>query len=350
MKRRLHILLILVIEAVGLSALLPADLYATMYRSRATGTWTANTTWDRSVDGGLNWAAAGAGQFPSSTATDTVFVLAAHTVTMNGNPGNCRTLTVSGTITWTQARTTNVGVGGVGDLTLSGGTVSGSATGRLNVQGAFLVPVSTTSTVQRITLTVTGATTVSGTLQFTTSAAGNKTFVGAITVNSGASWTNTINEAITVRGGISNNGTFTAGTGTHTFNTNSQVISGSSPVSFGGNAAITGAITLTNNSAVSVAGNLTGSVAGSTWLNAANSSLSVTGVLLNKGTLTATESPNTVTYSGAAQTVKATTYSNLVIAGSGAKTTTGVTVTDTLSRQGTATATAAPTYQSNSVV
>ncbi|MGD0340028.1 MAG: hypothetical protein ABSB78_14705 [Bacteroidota bacterium] len=58
-----------------------------------------------------------------------------------------------------------------------------------------------------------------------------------------------------------------------------------------------------------------------------------------------TPSTGTVEYNAAgAQTVHGFTYNNLTLSGSGAKTTTGVTVNGILSMEGTATASAAPTY------
>lgn len=58
----------------------------------------------------------------------------------------------------------------------------------------------------------------------------------------------------------------------------------------------------------------------------------------------------TVVYSGAGQTVNAETYNNLTLAGSGTKTSTGVTVNGVLTMQGTTTASAAPTYGPNAAL
>src|SRR4030095_9089384 len=55
-------------------------------------------------------------------------------------------------------------------------------------------------------------------------------------------------------------------------------------------------------------------------------------------TLDATASPNTVIYNGVAQTIKATSYNNLTLSGSGAKTMTSVaTIVGNLTVSGTAT-------------
>ncbi|MFH0991053.1 MAG: hypothetical protein V1799_13675 [bacterium] len=77
---------------------------------------------------------------------------------------------------------------------------------------------------------------------------------------------------------------------------------------------------VTNNGAIQLT-RLTGGVAGSTWINAAGSSLSVIQDLLTTGTLTTLGVGNTLTYSGnTAQTVKAITYQNIAFSGSGTKT------------------------------
>jgi hypothetical protein len=72
------------------------------------------------------------------------------------------------------------------------------------------------------------------------------------------------------------------------------------------------------------------------------------GGTVSAGPPTLTPNTGTVNYNGAAQTVWATTYNNLVLSGSGAKTTTGVTVNGILTMSGTATASAAPTYGGSS--
>ncbi|MEX0737402.1 MAG: hypothetical protein WD182_08180, partial [Bacteroidota bacterium] len=229
-----------------------------------------------------------------------------------------------GTLNYTATETWTIN----GNLTLAGGTINGSATGIFNVAGNFSVP-SGLDTLGQATITVTGTTDIDGTLEIA-SAVGNKTFAGTVTVNNGATWNNSANSAILFRGGIDNEGTFNAGTGTHTFNTNSQTLSGASPLDFGGIVAITGAVTITNQNTggVTIASNLTGSVGGSTWLNDTNTSLSIGGALLGTGTLTATANGNTVTYNGtASQTINDAIYYNLGISNTAA---TGATVASDL--------------------
>lgn len=194
--------------------------------------------------------------------------------------------------------------------------------------GAVTVNAGGTLNVGGFNFTVNSATAVSGTLAHVTSTAGTKTYIGLVTVNAGGVWNNAINAAVTFRGGITHNGaTFTGGTGTQTFNTNNQAIGGASPVNFGGAVAVAGNIRITNNNTnvVTVAGNLTGSTAGSTWVNGANSTLNYRGAAAPMGTrvFTASAAGNTVNYSGAAQTVRlpsASTYYHLTLSGSNTKT------------------------------
>jgi hypothetical protein len=146
-----------------------------------------------------------------------------------------------------------------------------------------------------------------------TSATGTKTFSGLVTIGAGATWTNTT-EAVTFQGGITNTGTFTAGTGIHTFNTNSQALTGSftipSVTVTGGAVALTNNNSLTVNTALSGTGRIT---------QGAGATLNIGGAsgITN---MTATASGNTVNYTGAAQTVNNVNFENLGLSGSGAKT------------------------------
>ena len=264
--------------------------------------------------GGGSWGTAGTWTSCGGTtpqAADNVTILSGDTVTMNGNSGACTNLTISGVANWGQARTTNVS----GNLTLSGGTLSGSSTGVLNVTGTFTVSASTTNSIQRVTITVTSTTAVDGTLNLETSATGTKTFVGLVTVGSNGTWNNSINEAVTFRGGITNNGTFTAGTGIQTFNTNAQAVSGNSftiP-----NATVT-TITLTNNITASGGFVVSTALSGTGGLTQGTSAVLKLGGTSGITTMTATANPNTVEYNGTGtQTIKAITYHHLTINDSG---------------------------------
>lgn len=216
-------------------------------------------------------------------------------------------LTLSGSGTKTlQTGTTAIN----GNLTLSG-TVSATTVVGLTIGGNLDVGNGTTFTVAGYNITVTGTTSVSGTL-IHSSTTGTKIFIGLVTINSGGVWNNSANEAITFRGGITNNATFTAGTGVQTFDTNSQALNGTFSIP---SVTVTG-VTLTNNGTLTVATALIGT-GGLT--QGTNATLNIGGTSTIT-TLTATANPNTVNYYGAAQTVKATTYHHLTLSGSGTKT------------------------------
>jgi len=180
-----------------------------------------------------------------------------------------------------------------GTFTVQTGTVTIAAAGTLNVGSSGIVNVAGTN------LTVNGMTSISGTID-QTNAGGNAVFVGLVTVNNGGTWLDTAGESVIFRGGITNNGSFTAGAGAYTFNTNNQAIGGSNPVTIP-SATVTG-VTLTNNGTLTVSTALTGT-GGLT--NSAARTLNIGGTSTIT-TLTATAASNTVNYYGVAQAAKAT--------------------------------------------
>ena len=271
------------------------------------------------------------GTFTAGTGTVNFNAAGAQSIAPFAYTFNNVTLSGSGAKTLTNA-TIN------GNLTLSGAATA-TTSSAMTVGGNLVVGDGTTFTAADYNLTVTGTTTVGGgtTGNLTiSSATGTKRFTGLVTVNAGGIWNNSGNGAINFRGGITNSGTFTAGTGVQTFNTNSQALNGTLSIP---RVTVTG-VTLTNNGTLTV----TTALAGSGGLtNAATGTLNInfTGAL-GITTLTATASGNTVNYGYAGnQTVKATTYSNLTLSGSGVKTfpTGTTTVNGILSMEGTATAT-----------
>ncbi|MCJ7448505.1 MAG: hypothetical protein MUO72_12520 [Bacteroidales bacterium] len=196
------------------------------------------------------------------------------------------------------------------------------------IEGGYSITVDAASACNNITIatgstliiggfnfTVNGTTALNGTIN-NTNTAGTKTFTGLVTINAGGIWNNnTVNVPITFRGGITNNGTFDAGTGTYTFNTNNQALTGAFSIP---NVTVTG-ITLTNNGTLTVSTALGGS-GGLT--QSVNATLNIGG---NSAitTLTALNSGNTVNFAGAAQLVNVSSYYNLTISGSGNKTMSG---------------------------
>jgi hypothetical protein len=260
------------------------------------------------VNGTLNFTSAtGTDNFSDITNNGTMNFTAVETATLSGNLIMGNNSVITGTLT---------GIINVG--------------GNLNINGAAV-------TIGQSTITVTGTTIISGDVDFI-SAVGIKTFGGLVTISGGASWTNTANSPFILQGGFTHNGTtFSSGAGTYTFNTNNQNISGSSSITFNGIVAITGAITVTNFATVTLANDLTGSVAGSTWFNEANSTLNVGAAILATGTLTASGNPNTVNYIGGVQIVKGATYHHLQLTAAGVKSAdAAITVNGNLTISGTA--------------
>ncbi len=225
------------------------------------------------------WTCSGGNRVP--TTADTVTIASGFPVTVDVVTANVTTVTVN-----------------------SGGILTQSNT--LNDAGTLSVAGTLTSTAA---MAITGATSVTGSLAITSGAVA-RIFTGLVTVSGGGTWNNSGNQPVTFQGGLTNNGgTFTAGTGTQTFSTNSQAIGGTTAITIP-NLTVTG-VTLTNNGTLTASttlagtGGLTNSAAG--ILNIGGTSTITT--------LTATAAGNTVNYTGAGQTVKATTYSNLNVTG-----------------------------------
>ena len=76
---------------------------------------------------------------------------------------------------------------GITNLTLSGSTINGSNTGIFNVSGAMLISSATTNTLNNLTITVLGTSTVQGSLIFA-NATGTKTFADVV-ISGGGTWT-----------------------------------------------------------------------------------------------------------------------------------------------------------------
>ncbi len=152
-----------------------------------------------------------------------------------------------------------------------------------------------------------------------------------MTINATGIWNNTtINESITSEGVLQTVATFNAGTGTYTFDTNNQALTGTFSIP---RVTVTG-VTLTNNGTLTIGTALAGT-GGLT--QAVNATLNLGGTSAIT-TLTATNSGNTVNFSGAAQTAKVSSYYNLTLSGTGIKTfATTPTVNAKLSMEGTAT-------------
>jgi MSHA biogenesis protein MshQ len=258
-----------IILLVSLLSVWSGEAMARACTSSASGNWSNVGT----------WTCSGGNRVP--TTADTVTIASGFPVTVDVVTANVTTVTVN-----------------------SGGILTQSNT--LNDAGTLSVAGTLTSTAA---MAITGATSVAGSLAITSGAVA-RIFTGLVTVSGGGTWNNSGNQPVTFQGGLTNNGgTFTAGSGTQTFSTSSQAIGGTTAIIIP-NLTVTG-VTLTNNGTLTASttlagtGGLTNSAAG--ILNIGGSSTITT--------LTATPAGNTVNYTGAGQTVKATTYFNLNVTG-----------------------------------
>ena len=237
--------------------------------------------------------------------------------TVSGN------LTMSGTATTSGCVLTSIG----GNLNLSGTSNTLTTGAGLTVTGTTTVASGCTLTLGNFAFTATGATSITGTINTATGNTGTRTFTGAVTVNANGVWDlSGQNPATSFAGGITHNGTtFNNGSGAAAFSA-SQSLAGSSDMTFGGG--VTPAVnTLTNNNTgtVTIAGVLT--LTGN-FTQGTNSILSLTASgnpFSGAATFNANTNANTVNYACTGnQTVKAVTYSNLILSGSGVKTMTSV--------------------------
>ncbi|MFN9520186.1 MAG: beta strand repeat-containing protein, partial [Bacteroidota bacterium] len=197
-----------------------------------------------------------------------------------------------------------------------------------------------TGTLSILNVTVTGVTlTNNNTLTVGTALSGTGTLnnTGTLNLIGNCSITTLANTGTINRSGTGNTTTALAN------------FSNTGTINISGSGFITG---ITNNAGGVV--NHSGTSAIESFNNATSTStlnISTTPTVPTITTLTATVAGNTVSYSGAGvQTVRSTTYSNLILSGSGVKTTTAVTVNGVLSMEGTATASAAPTYGSSAIL
>jgi hypothetical protein len=174
---------------------------------------------------------------------------------------------------------------GFNNLSTSG-SASISAAANITVANSLNIGNGTSFTTGAYNLTVTGGTTIgSGTLSIG-AYNGTKIFKGLLLVNAGGTWNNAGDSPVTFQGGITNNGTFTSGSGLHTFDTNAQALTGT--INLSGAAVTINAINLTNNGSLSLTENLqggTGTLSNTTTgtINISGNQTSSIGTLINQG-------------------------------------------------------------------
>ncbi len=217
-------------------------------------------------------------------------------------------------------RTLNV----LGNLTMSGtSSVTGNSANRnLNVTGSFEVSTGASVTINGASITISGATTLNGTINFPNTS-GNKTF-NDITVNASGHWNINSIRSFTINGNITNNGTWTgcsASSGcVYTLASSSGTISGSASIDIS-DLTINSPSSYTNSTTLSVSNAITGT---GTFINGANATLSYSGdnslgTNFDITNFTASANNNTVIMSGSTnQLLRQTTstdnnYYNLTI-------------------------------------
>jgi hypothetical protein len=289
-------------------------------------------------------------------------------------------LTFSGAGTKTLASgTLSVGgnwsiTGGTAALGTSGVTVAGNITSGNITSGSGTISVGGSWTNSGTFSYGTGTVNFTGTAQtipsltyniLTLSGSGTKTAGGNLTA---ATLNNTVGDILDMVGYTLTATTINNGSSTIKFNgaSNGKAISSGTVEYYGTTQTVTAGtynnLKLSNSSGTNSAGSnlvVNGSLTTVTGGTLDMSTYTLGGLLssiVNDGTIKISNSSSTpiptgktwggtINYMAAApQTVSSGTYSNLTLSGSGAKTTTGVTVNNILSIEGTATATVAPSY------
>ncbi|NTW31728.1 MAG: hypothetical protein HGB12_03735, partial [Bacteroidetes bacterium] len=295
-KSRVLLLFIIAVTFIfilsGISKVNGASRY-----SYTSGNWNSTSTWSTTSGGGPGASVPVAGDVVYIQAGDNVTVTAAAACTSITFTGNGATLTVNSTFTLTVsgAVTVNSSASTSYSSTITG---AGTLTCASLIVGSNVTPSSDRTTTLTCSITTL---TISGNLSLYSNDNSNRQNDARFYLSTG---TVTVNGSIT-----STNEDTSDNTSTLTMATGSQdgtlILGGVTPFNLG---AGTNSITLS-------------------------------------GTATLVK----YNYSGA-QTVYPVAYTDLTLAGSGAKTTTGVTVNGVLSMEGTATASVAPTYGSSATL
>ncbi len=298
----------------------------------ASSTLTGGGSWTQGLDSVLNASGATTNAMAVTTvnfsaSSNTVnYALGGNQTCKNAQYYNLR-MTGSGTktcTTFTSPILGNIEMGGTAAWTLASSvTVNGGilASGGTLTTGAFQ-------------FWVTGASTLSGGTVSLTSDTGSKLFAGLVTVSGGT--LSGASTAIVFRGGLTRTSGSVSITGTATFNTNNQALSGTMSIT---TLTVAAGITLTNNGTLTTPGvfTVTGSVTnngtvntsstltgGGSWTQGLDSVLNASGATTNAMAVTTVNfsaSSNTVNYAlGGNQTCKNAQYYNLRMTGSGTKT------------------------------
>lgn len=291
--------------------------------------WSDNTGghWERF--NGTSWIANPPQGYPGVVATGaagTVTIQSGHTVNANvANLSSIGNITLSGSAIL-NFNTNLITLTTTGALTMDGTSqIQGGNTNRTLSAATFSVPASATSTsiaqitlnvsgasniagvidISTTTLTFTGATTVGGSLTLSNDT-GVKTFIGAVSTTGTGAWLSTAVATpgnLIFKGGISASGASFAAGGV-TFNTGGN-IAGTSAISFNGLVVITGITVTNNNSSTVTMSNTSAAVLSGTgtFTQGNNSTLNYAGQTLTVTGFNATNTGNTVNYTGSVNPV-----------------------------------------------
>ncbi len=245
-----------------------------------------------------------------------VALLAVNAASTNNALLTVRT-TLSGTNTLTNNATLNIG----GTSTLSG--LTANAVGNLvNYSGAAQAVKLPTAGYYDLTLSGSGLKTLPGSAlavarnltlagSVSASTAGGFSVGGNLTINSGCALTETGSATVSIGSNLQNDGSYTASTGVHSFSGVGMAFAGANPISI---PSINISGSYQNNTTLTVATALAGA---GTLANSASRTLNLGGSV-GIASLVASAPGNGVTYNGAAQTIKGSSYQNLSLNGSGA--------------------------------
>ncbi len=282
----------------------------------------------------VNYTGAGAQTVRTGTTFYNLGLSGSGAKTMTGVTAITNNFSMSGSATATPVLTS------IGGAVAILGTAVMTAGANNVVTGSLTVGAGATLSMGGYSLSIGGTSSITGTVNTVTAATGTKTFTGAVTINSGGVWDlSGQNPATSFGGGITMSGTtFNNGTGAAAFSANQSLL-GANNMTFGGTVTPAGSTTLINSNTGTVT--ISSIVLTGNFTQGTNALLSLTSAtpFSSVGTFDASTNTNTVNYTGAAQAVKATTYINLTLSGSGNKTfSASTTINGTLSISGSAVA------------
>ncbi|MBN8701770.1 MAG: T9SS type A sorting domain-containing protein [Bacteroidetes bacterium] len=196
----------------------------------------------------------------------------------------------------------------------------GGNTPTINASGDVTIGAGTTS-IGRSTWNVTGNFNVNGTATFS-SGTGTKTIGGNANIAAGGNWNCTASPSFRIRGNLDIDGTFTSGNGIYYFDGGgAQQILGDQASATIAYISVDGGTTLTNNlTTLNISTSLQTSAGAGTFVVAAGTTINYsgagTGTSLDVTTLDTDQANCTFNYArGNTQTVKSTTYHNLIFSG-----------------------------------